>query len=1066
MKQRTLSFILLLLPALVMQLTMPSFVGAAWAAPGSAPAAAALPGTTCTSTGAATRTCDLWATTGALVLPDSSSVPIWGFADSAGGAATLPGPALIVNQGETVTVNLTNNLLTQAVAIRFLGQLMPTDLTGAAANGGTTSYTFTASEPGTFLYEAGLLNSQQQVAMGLFGALIVRPATAGQAYADVNSAYDDEALVILSEIDPNLNNSADPSTFDMRTFTPRYWLINGQAHPNTAEITTNAGNRVLLRYISAGLQYHSMSLLGAHQTVLAVDGLLQSHPHNMVAETIAPGQTVDVITTIPANAASGARFALYDAAMTLRNSGTATAFGGMLTFLTVGTGGGGGDTAGPNTSDVALTASGGDIIVDATVDDTATGGSNIAAAEFYIDSTANAPTAMTGAFAAPSEAVQGTITAATLAGLSSGDHTIYVRGQDAAGNWGAFATAVLAGLDTAGPTSSALLLNPNPTNGGMDVMLTATGDDSASGNGNIAAAEYFIDTTGADGSGTAMNVNLNQPIASLDATILAATVFGLGEGLHPAFVHSQDAAGNWGAFAQVDLLVDQTGPNTTGVTVEPNPNNGALSLNPGQSTFRVTAQIAEAGPTAAALELSDLNKPIFMPMVMGAVNPKTDDGVSAAAINETSGQPRIVAAEGFIGAPGADGTGFPFTASDGVFDSTNETVFADVSLNNIASLVPGSYTINVHGKDVAGNWGPFGAATLVIEKDLPTISNAAVSPSPTNGATSVALTAAASDASSAIALGEWFVGADPGEGNGAPMSATFNGTDYDLSASIDVSGWAAGNYTLVVRARDEAGNWSGAISTSLDVNTAPVNSFYFSTRQGGNTNGPVPGVGGPYDDADIYHWDGNAFSRTVDATAITNRMPGNANVDGLVFVSPAQFYVSFARSGGTSVPGVGTVQDEDIVFYNGGNWSMFFDGSAYGMDASSGQNIDAFDIDFTDGSIYFSTAGGGSAAAIQGVAGPNDDADIYRFDGAVFERVFDGSNEGLPGNADINGLVWLGGDNYLISFDRDGGVNVPGLGVVQDEDIVEFNAGAWTSFFDGSTEGVSSTVDLDALSAP
>ncbi|MCB0085473.1 MAG: hypothetical protein KDE47_31245, partial [Caldilineaceae bacterium] len=952
----------------------------------------------------------------------------------------------------------TNNL-GEAVAIRFLGQLMPTDLTGAAASGGAKSYTFTASEPGTFLYEAGLFTSQHQVAMGLFGALIVRPTAAGQAYDDVSTAYDDEALIILSEIDPNLNNSASPATFDLRDFTPRYWLINGKAHPETAEIATDIGHRVLLRYINAGIQYHSMSLLGAYQTVLAVDGLLQSHAHDMVAETIPPGQTVDVLTTMSATAAPGARLALYDAAMSLRNN-TAANFGGMLTFLTVQTGGSGADTTGPTTSGVTLTPSGGDLIVSATVDDSASGGSNIQAAEFYIDSTANAPTAMTGAFAAPTETVQGAITAAVLAGLSSGDHTIYVHGQDAAGNWGAFGAVVLAGMDTAGPTSSGLLMSPNPTNGGVDVALTATGDDSASGASHIAAAEYFIDATGADGAGTAMSVNVSQPIASLDVIIPAATVAVLTEGVHPVFVHSQDAAGNWGAFAQVDLRIDQTGPNTTGVLAAPNPNNGQLGLSPTQQYVRVTAQIEEV-VTAAGLETPTLDKPIFMPLIMGAAKTQTTDSARAAAINATSGQPTVMAAEGFIGATGADGTGFLFAASDGAFDSVSEAVQADILLTTIAQLGIGSHTIYVHGQDVAGNWGPFSTVTLVIETDAPTVSGIAVAPSPTNGAASATLTAAASDASSAIALGEWFVGADPGQGNGAPMTATQNGGSYDLSATIDVSGWAIGDYTLSVRARDAAGNWSNTISTALVVNTPPVNSFYFSTRQGGNTNGPIPGVSGPFDDADVYRWDGAAFSRIFDASA--NGLPGNANIDGLVIVSPSQFYVSFVRSGGTNVPGLGAVQDEDIVFYNGGNWSMYFDGSAYGLDASNGHNIDAFDIDMADGSLYFSTSGN---AAIQGVAGPNDDADIYRWDGAVFERVFDASDEGLPGNADINGLVLLGGDHYYISFDRDAGVNVPGLGVVQDEDIVEFNAGAWSSFFDGSAEGVSTAVDLDALSAP
>ena len=215
----------------------------ALAAPGPSPAvaprAATLPDTTCTPTGVGTRTCDLWATTGTLSLP-GASVPIWGYADTDSGAATLPGPVLIATQGETVTVNLTNNL-GEASALLFQGQAMVPDRVGAAANGGTTTYTFVASNPGTYLYEAGLLpNAQHQVAMGMFGALIVRPAAPNQAYADAATAYDDEAVLVLSEFDPNLNNSSDPALFDMRNFAPRYFMINGKAYPDTEPSDTHA----------------------------------------------------------------------------------------------------------------------------------------------------------------------------------------------------------------------------------------------------------------------------------------------------------------------------------------------------------------------------------------------------------------------------------------------------------------------------------------------------------------------------------------------------------------------------------------------------------------------------------------------------------------------------------------------------------------------------------------------------------------------------------------------------------------------------------------------------------
>ena len=145
-----------------------------------------LPTETCSLVGT-TRTCDLWATTGTLDLPGGNTVPIWGYSDTASGAAQLPGPFLIVDEGETVVVNLTNNL-PEATAILFQGQDMIPDRIGAAANGGTTSYTFTASQPGTYLYEAGLLsNSQHQVALGMYGALIVRPSS---AFGSISGAVD------------------------------------------------------------------------------------------------------------------------------------------------------------------------------------------------------------------------------------------------------------------------------------------------------------------------------------------------------------------------------------------------------------------------------------------------------------------------------------------------------------------------------------------------------------------------------------------------------------------------------------------------------------------------------------------------------------------------------------------------------------------------------------------------------------------------------------------------------------------------------------------------------------
>ena len=75
--------------------------------------------------------------------------------------------------------------------------------------------------------------------MGLYGVLDRPPAGApGQAYADAATAFSDEALVVLGEVDPALNNSAAPWNVDLRYFAPKYSLINGVAYPGTADPST------------------------------------------------------------------------------------------------------------------------------------------------------------------------------------------------------------------------------------------------------------------------------------------------------------------------------------------------------------------------------------------------------------------------------------------------------------------------------------------------------------------------------------------------------------------------------------------------------------------------------------------------------------------------------------------------------------------------------------------------------------------------------------------------------------------------------------------------------------
>ncbi|MCB0162619.1 MAG: multicopper oxidase domain-containing protein [Anaerolineae bacterium] len=280
---------------------------------------------------------NLCASDGSITLPDSSTVNVWGFVDTDGAPCTtglvdsLPGPELRASHGDSVTINLTN-ALAENVSIMIPGQsLAATGGTSglfaaeAAASGGSVSYSFTAQE-GSYLYESGT-NAGIQVAMGLYGALIVNSTTPGQAYGN---AFDQEAVLLLSEIDPALN--ANPEGFKLLNYHPTYWLINGAGYPDIASIVANPGDRILLRYLNAGFDYPSMTLLGAYQEVIAKEGFELNHSFDAVAEIIPAGTTADMI--VNTNGLNGS-LPLYNRNMYLTNGDAYP--GGMLTFIEVGT---------------------------------------------------------------------------------------------------------------------------------------------------------------------------------------------------------------------------------------------------------------------------------------------------------------------------------------------------------------------------------------------------------------------------------------------------------------------------------------------------------------------------------------------------------------------------------------------------------------------------------------------------------------------------------------------------------------------------------------------------------
>lgn len=334
-------------------------------------------------------------------MPDGSTVPMWGYALDTGDGAALahcydgadraarlacvnalpeasaPGPRIKLAPGATtLRVFLTNGLPVRT-SFMIQGQPRPFSRTdygptwddgsvgartsadqrvrsfGREANrlGGRNIYVWAASSsnaferPGTFVYNSGTY-PQQQVYMGLYGA-VTKNAAAGEAYPGV--LYDDEVVLFYSDIDPVINAAIDDGSYTTSIdYKARWFLVSGEPYvPGvTADIPVTAGNRTLLRLLSAASETHVPVLQGQHMTIHAEDGFQYTWQDGTTGiETPAPRRqysamlpalkTKDVVVVVQ----EPGRYAIYDGNGYMTNPSDPTNFsvgdtvGGMLRFL-------------------------------------------------------------------------------------------------------------------------------------------------------------------------------------------------------------------------------------------------------------------------------------------------------------------------------------------------------------------------------------------------------------------------------------------------------------------------------------------------------------------------------------------------------------------------------------------------------------------------------------------------------------------------------------------------------------------------------------------------------------
>jgi subtilisin family serine protease len=295
-------------------------------------------------------------------------------------------------------------------------------------------------------------------------------------------------------------------------------------------------------------------------------------------------------------------------------------------------------------------------------------------------------------------------------------------------------------------------------------------------------------------------------------------------------------------------------------------------------------------------------------------------------------------------------------------------------------------------------------------------------------------------------------------------------------------GWTAAQ--VWARVRDTADNidaqnpsligrlGSGRVNLFKAVDIAPGCSTNAECDDGDPCNGIEVCVAGACQPGSITDCNGNGVSDSCDISGGTSQDCNSNGVPdecegGDPCGTGSTLLVAFTAA--TTLPGIGTVQNEDIAAYDTGTgvWSLHFDGSDVGVGAFA---INALAV-LPGGDLLLSFTDAGTIGGISA-----DDSDILRFTptslgdvtAGTWSMYFDGSDVGLTTtNEDIDGLSIAPDGRLVIS--TTGSPGVSGLTGLQDEDLMAFSAtslgnttaGTWSYYLDGSDVGLSTTSDED-----
>jgi FtsP/CotA-like multicopper oxidase with cupredoxin domain len=223
--------------------------------------------------GAASLNVNLTARRGNVTMIDGTHALLFCFSHD--GAMAFPGPTLVCQEGDTLTVNL-NNVLYTRVAFK-VGDTTIRQTVNARSQ---KSFSFAAPAAGTYLYYDDQNDGVNRI-MGLHGALVVMPAGIKDRSFSGGPTFARQYKWLLGNVDTawgqQVQSQGDDVVrqIDPDSFLPRYFTINGLSYEDTHEYNTEIaglyGEPALVRLLNAGGMVHSPHFHGGHVEIVSVN---------------------------------------------------------------------------------------------------------------------------------------------------------------------------------------------------------------------------------------------------------------------------------------------------------------------------------------------------------------------------------------------------------------------------------------------------------------------------------------------------------------------------------------------------------------------------------------------------------------------------------------------------------------------------------------------------------------------------------------------------------------------------------------------------------------------------